>query len=316
MRIYIFFFLLGVCFTVKGQNFLFQNQNFFKPYLTNPAQAGSQGKGNAAIIYKKQLLGFENSPNSQVISVDYPFSKSKTGVGLNLFKDQNGASSFAGIESTFAYHIVTTKKGAKYPSGFSFGLSANVNQYRVNKQDLISLGGDDDLFNDESKFNHIQPNVNIGFNFYSHGYFLGISAYNFLPFANPIFTDENDLQNALTIYISTGLELPLKDKLVLRPNVVIRTQENADYQIDAVVETRFVTSAGSYFSFAPVFRSFSYRTLTGNQSIGLNAMVFKHPFSFGYQFDLGLSGRNFSAGEHVLSFAYQLTGKPKVRSKR
>lgn len=316
MRIYIFFFLLGVCFTVKGQNFLFQNQNFFKPYLTNPALAGSQGKGNAAIIYKKQLVGFENSPNSQVISVDYPFSKSKTGVGLNLFKDQNGASSFAGIESTFAYHIVTTKKGAKYPSGFSFGLSANVNQYRVNKQDLISLGGDDDLFNDESKFNHIQPNVNIGFNFYSHGYFLGISAYNFLPFANPIFTDENDLQNALTIYISTGLELPLKDKLVLRPNVVIRTQENADYQIDAVVETRFVTSAGSYFSFAPVFRSFSYRTLTGNQSIGLNAMVFKHPFSFGYQFDLGLSGRNFSAGEHVLSFAYQLTGKPKVRSKR
>ena len=316
MRIYIFFFLLGVCFTVKGQNFLFQNQNFFKPYLTNPALAGSQGKGNAAIIYKKQLVGFENSPNSQVISVDYPFSKSKTGVGLNLFKDQNGASSFAGIESTFAYHIVTTKKGAKYPSGFSFGLSANVNQYRVNKQDLISLGGDDDLFNDESKFNHIQPNVNIGFNFYSHGYFLGISAYNFLPFANPIFTDENDLQNALTIYISTGLELPLKDKLVLRPNVVIRTQENADYQIDAVVETRFVTSSGSYFSLAPVFRSFSYRTLTGNQSIGLNAMVFKHPFSFGYQFDLGLSGRNFSAGEHVLSFAYQLTGKPKVRSKR
>ena len=316
MRIYIFFFLLGVCFTVKGQNFLFQNQNFFKPYLTNPALAGSQGKGNAAIIYKKQLVGFENSPNSQVISVDYPFSKSKTGVGLNLFKDQNGASSFAGIESTFAYHIVTTKKGAKYPSGFSFGLSANVNQYRVNKQDLISLGGDDDLFNDESKFNHIQPNVNIGFNFYSHGYFLGISAYNFLPFANPIFTDENDLQNALTIYISTGLELPLKDKLVLRPNVVIRTQENADYQIDAVVETRFVTSSGSYFSLAPVFRSFSYRTLTGNQSIGLNAMVFKHPFSFGYQFDLGLSGRNFSAGEHVLSFAYQLTGKPKARTKK
>ena len=316
MRIYIFFFLLGVCFTVKGQNFLFQNQNFFKPYLTNPALAGSQGKGNAAIIYKKQLLGFENSPNSQVISVDYPFSKSKTGVGLNLFKDQNGASSFAGIESTFAYHIVTTKKGAKYPSGFSFGLSANVNQYRVNKQDLISLGGDDDLFNDESKFNHIQPNVNIGFNFYSHGYFLGISAYNFLPFANPIFTDENDLQNALTIYISTGLELPLKDKLVLRPNVVIRTQENADYQIDAVVETRFVTSAGSYFSFAPVFRSFSYRTLTGNQSIGLNAMVFKHPFGIGYQFDFPLTGGNFSAGDHVFSFTYQLTAKPKVRSKR
>jgi type IX secretion system PorP/SprF family membrane protein len=316
MRIYIFFFFLGISLAVRGQNFLFQNQNFFKPYLTNPALAGSQGKGNAAMIYKKQLAGFENSPNSQVISVDYPFSKSKTGVGLNLFKDQNGASSFAGIESTFAYHIVTSKKGAKYPSGFSFGLSANVNQYRVNKKDLISFGDDDDLFSDESKFNHIQPNVNIGFNFYSHGFFLGVSAYNFLPLANPIFTDENDLQNALTVYISTGLELALKDKLVFRPNVVIRTQENADYQIDVLAETRFVTSSGSYFSLAPVFRSFSYRTLSGNQSVGLNAMVFKHPFSFGYQFDFGLSGRNFSAGDHVFSFAYQLTAKPNARTKR
>ena len=117
MRISIFFtFLLGLNFALSGQNFLFLNQNFFKPYLTNPALAGSQGQGSATVIYKKQLAGFKNSPNSQVISADYPFSKSKIGVGFNLFKDQNGASSYAGVESTFAYHILTTKKGAKKPS--------------------------------------------------------------------------------------------------------------------------------------------------------------------------------------------------------
>jgi len=307
----IFLFLFGLNFALSGQNFLFQNQNFFKPFLTNPALAGSQGYGNATLIYKKQLAGFKNSPNSQVISVDYPFSKSKIGVGFNLFKDENGSSSYTGFESTFAYHILTTKKGAKRPSGFSFGLSANVNQFRINKIKLLSDQVDDDIFNDESKFNHLSPNFNVGFNFFSHGYFFGVSAYNFLPFFNPIFTDENDLQTALTVFISTGLELAVKDKIVIRPSMLLRTQENADYQLDILSEIRFLTAQGSFFSLAPVYRNFSYRTITGSQSVGLNALVSKHPFAIGYQFDFPLTGNNFSAGDHVFSFTYQLTAKPK-----
>ena len=309
--IFLFSFVLGLNFDLSGQNFLFQNQNFFKPFLTNPALAGSQGYGNATLIYKKQLAGFKNSPNSQVISVDYPFSKSKIGVGFNLFKDENGSSSFAGFESTFAYHIITTKNGSKRPSGFSFGLSANVNQFRINKIKLISNQVDDDIFNDESKFNHLSPNFNGGFNFFSHGYFFGVSAYNFLPFFNPVFTDENDLQRALTVFISTGLELPIKDKVVIRPSLVVRTQENADYQFDVLSEIRFLTAQGSFFSLAPVYRNFSYRTITGSQSVGLNALVSKHPFGIGYQFDFPLTGGNFSAGDHVFSFSYQLTSRTK-----
>lgn len=317
MRIIILFsFLMGLHFTLEGQNFLFQNQNFFKPYLTNPALAGSQGYGNATLIYKKQLAGFKTSPNSQVISSDYPFSKSKIGIGFNLFKDQNGASSYAGFESTFAYHILTTKKGAKKPSGFSFGLSANLNQFRIDKIKLLSDMTDDDVFNDDSKFNHLSPNFNVGFNFFSHGYFFGVSAYNFLPFFNPVYSDENDLQTALTIFVSTGLELQVNDKMMIKPGILIRTQENADYQLDILGEIRFLTSQGSFFSLAPVYRNFSYRTITGSQSVGLNALVSKHPFGIGYQFDFPLSGGNFSAGDHVFSFTYQLTAKPKITQKK
>jgi type IX secretion system PorP/SprF family membrane protein len=316
MKIIFFFsFFWGLNFAVSAQNFLFQNQNFFKPYLTNPALAGSQGHGNATLIYKKQLAGFKNSPNSQVITVDYPFSKSKIGGGFNLFKDQNGYSSYFGFESTFAYHVLTSKNGSKKPSGFSFGLSANVNQFRIDKIKILSEPTDDDVFNDNSKFNHLSPNFNIGFNFFSQGYFLGISAYNFLPFFNPVFTDENDLQTALTVFISTGLELPIKDKLIIRPSLLIRTQENADYQLDVLGEIRFLTAQGSFFSLAPVYRNFSYRTI-GSQSVGLNALVSKYPFAVGYQFDFPLTGGNFSAGDHVFSFTYQLTAKPKITKKK
>ncbi|MFN6064497.1 MAG: hypothetical protein ACK49K_14560, partial [Bacteroidota bacterium] len=65
-----------------------------------------------------------------------------------------------------------------------------------------------------------------------------------------------------------------------------------------------------------VYRNSSYRTITGSQSVGLNTLVSKHPFGIGYQFDFPLTGGNFSAGDHVFSFTYRLTAKPKITKKK
>jgi type IX secretion system PorP/SprF family membrane protein len=305
--------VLLVIYTIsgKGQNFIFQNQNFFKPYLTNPALAGSQNSGNAALIYKKQLAGFDNSPNSQLISVDYPFSKSKIGIGMNGFKDQNGSSSFLGFESTFAYHISSGKKESDPLSGFSFGLSATYNQYRIDKSSLSPTEADDNIFNDENKFVNSYPNANIGFNFYSNGFNIGASAYNIIPHVSSIFTNENDIQNAFTVFLSSGVELKVKDNLSVRPNVLFRTQKNSDYQLDMMLDFKFTASPSSFFSISPVFRNFGYAALTGRQSLGLNALISWHPFVLGYQFDMPLSAVNdYSKGNHVFFLAYKLTAKP------
>lgn len=303
--------LMQIWYTTNyGQNFLFQNQSFFKPYLTNPALAGSQGKGNVGVIYKKQLVDFENSPNSQAISVDYPFLRNTTGLGFNLFKDQNGPSSFLGFESTFAYHILTSKNDKDKPSGFSFGLSANMNQFSMDRQYLIGEGSDDDIFNDDTKFNDISPNVNVGFNFFSQGFNLGVSVYNLMSWENTIYREENDLQRAFTVFISSGIEWIVKENWVIRPALLLRTQKNADFQLDVMSEIRYVSSNGSSISLMPFSRSFSYRTLSGNQSLGLNTLISRHPFSLGYQFDFPVSGNNAYAGDHVFFVSYQLNSKP------
>lgn len=303
--------LMQIWYTTNyGQNFLFQNQSFFKPYLTNPALAGSQGKGHVGVIYKKQLVDFENSPNSQAISVDYPFLRNTTGLGFNLFKDQNGPSSFLGFESTFAYHILTSKNDKDKPSGFSFGLSANMNQFSMDRQYLIGEGSDDDIFNDDTKFNDISPNVNVGFNFFSQGFNLGVSVYNLMSWENTIYREENDLQRAFTVFISSGIEWIVKENWVIRPALLLRTQKNADFQLDVMSEIRYVAPNGSSISLTPFSRSFSYRTLSGNQSLGLNTLISRHPFSLGYQFDFPVSGNNAYAGDHVFFVSYQLNSKP------
>jgi len=256
------------------------------------------------------LVDFENSPNSQAISVDYPFLRNTTGLGFNLFKDQNGPSSFLGFESTFAYHILTSKNDKDKPSGFSFGLSANMNQFSMDRQYLIGEGSDDDIFNDDTKFNDISPNVNVGFNFFSQGFNLGVSVYNLMSWENTIYREENDLQRAFTVFISSGIEWIVKENWVIRPALLLRTQKNADFQLDVMSEIRYVSPNGSSISLTPFSRSFSYRTLSGNQSLGLNTLISRHPFSLGYQFDFPVSGNNAYAGDHVFFVSYQLNSKP------
>lgn len=316
MRITIAFLMQIWVITGYGQNFLFQNQSFFRPYLTNPALAGIKGKGNLGIIYKKQLAEFENSPNSQAISIDYPFLRNSVGLGFNLFKDQNGPSSYLGFESTFAYHVITSKKYEEKLTGFSFGLSANINQFTLDRQYLMGEGSDDAIFNDDSNFNDISPNANIGFNFFSDGFSLGASVYNLLSLKNTVYKETNDLQRAFTVFLSTSIEWIVKEQWIIRPALLLRTQKNADYQVDIMSEFGYKSLNGFSFSLTPLFRSFSYRTVSGNQSVGLNSLISKYPFSLGYQFDVPISGNYGYAGDHVFFISYQLGSKPKVANKK
>jgi type IX secretion system PorP/SprF family membrane protein len=311
----LFFVFNGIiCF---GQNYIFQNQYYFKPYLINPALAGAYRSGNAMLVYSKRLTGFDNSPNSQLLSIDYPFPKNQIGLGINGFKDQNGAVSFVGLESTFAYHIENVGRGSNKPiSGLSFGISATYNQYRIDRLGLLAGNVDNNLFNDETKFFNAYPNANVGFHFHSHGFHLGISAYNIIPQVNDLFMDENDIRNAFLIFISSGVKLKVSENIEITPGVLLRTQQSADFQIDMMVDIKLKLTGGAYFSVAPVYRNYEYSVFSKSRSVGMNAMISKYPITAGYQFDIGLSTvQGIPNMGHLLIVAYDLSEKPKLKKK-
>ena len=310
----IFVFHGMICF---GQNYIVQNQHDFKPYLINPALAGAYRSGNAMLVYSKRLTGFDNSPNSQLLSIDYPFPKNQIGLGVNGFKDQNGAVSFVGLESTFAYHIENVGRGSNIPiSGLSFGISATYNQYRIDRLGLLAGNVDNNLFNDETKFFNAYPNANVGFHFHSHGFHLGISAYNIIPQVNDLFMDENDVRNAFLTYISSGVKIKVSENIEITPGVLLRTQQSADYQLDMMVDIKLKLTGGAYFSVAPVYRNYEYSVFSKSRSVGMNAMVSKYPFTAGYQFDIGLSTvQGIPNMGHLLIVAYDLSEKPKLKKK-
>lgn len=267
------------------------------------------------MVYSKRLTGFDNSPNSQLLSIDYPFPKNQIGLGINGFKDQNGAVSFVGLESTFAYHIENVGRGSNIPiSGLSFGISATYNQYRIDRLGLLAGNVDNNLFNDETKFFNAYPNANVGFHFHSHGFHLGISAYNIIPQVNDLFMDENDVRNAFLTYISSGVKLKVSENIEITPGVLLRTQQSADYQLDMMVDIKLKLKGGAYFSVALVYRNYEYSVFSKSRSGGMNAMISKYPFTAGYQFDIGLSSVNsFPNMGHLLIIAYALSEKPKLK---
>jgi hypothetical protein len=176
---------------------------------------------------------------------------------------------------------------------------------------------DNDLFNDDTKFFNAYPNANVGFHFHSHGFHLGISAYNIIPQVNDLFVNENDVRNAFLTYISSGVKLKVNENIEITPSVLLRTQQSADYQLDMMVDVTFNLPGGAYFSVAPVYRNYEYWVFSKSKSAGMNAMISKYPFTAGYQFDIALTAVNSLPNMgHLLIVAYDLSGKPKMNKKQ
>jgi hypothetical protein len=181
---------------------------------------------------------------------------------------------------------------------------------------LLAGNVDNNLFNDETKFFNAYPNANVGFHFHSHGFHLGISAYNIIPQVNDLFMDENDVRNAFLTYISSGVKLKVSENIEITPGVLLRTQQSADFQLDMMVDIKLKLTGGAYFSIAPVYRNYEYSVFSKSRSVGMNAMVSKYPITAGYQFDIGLSTvQGIPNMGHLLIVAYDLSEKPKLKKK-
>jgi hypothetical protein len=145
-----------------------------------------------------------------------------------------------------------------------------------------------------------------------NGFSFGLSAtHNIISQVSSIFTNEHNIQNTFSVFPSSGVELKVKENLVVRPNVLFRSQKNSDYPLDMMLDFKFISSPGWFFSISPVFRNFGYAALTGRQTLGVNALISWHPFVLGYQFEMPLSAVNdYSRGNHAYFIAYKLTAKP------
>ena len=173
-------------------------QNF---YAINPAAAGLEDHLDATMGYRKQWIGFANSPQTYFVSANMPLTKtfqnpansalrisapdkyssalpqgrkSKHGAGAMVNVNQYGAFKYTQAYGSYAFHLPVSQKW-----NLSFGTNVGVNSFSID-QGLIDLEIPDDNHYDQviadAQANSNLLDIDVGFMAYTKRFFVGYSS--------------------------------------------------------------------------------------------------------------------------------------------
>ncbi len=201
-------------------------------YLINPSYAGA----NPEILsvtgsYRNQWADLPESPNTQTLSV-HSTVVDRLAFGFYVFNDKTALYSLRGVNISAAYHIPINSqrdyRDDETEDLFSFGLSYNFFQQRLDVERVIANDPSDPALNDpNTNLNHF----NIGVSFKYAGAFGGVSVLDI-----PLRDNEavaNGVEPLPTwYYFLLGYQVYLMDGFHLEPSVVMNLNSNSERQFD------------------------------------------------------------------------------------
>lgn len=208
-----------------GQQRIGYSQYMFNSLIINPAYAGTDKYPNVTVQGRKQWLGVDGSPNSQLISAHMPVEKKRVGLGVVLEREGQGVTDIYNAYVSYAYRIKVGRKNK-----LSMGIQAGITTYRERLTDLTLPPGVNDP-NFASSVTYTLPNFGVGLYYYSTRFYAGISvpsiAQNTIPSDDPLM-----LKEARHYFLMGGVLLNLNRSLKLKPNFLLKAVEGAPLNLD------------------------------------------------------------------------------------
>jgi type IX secretion system PorP/SprF family membrane protein len=311
LRYITFILIAAVCFNLNAQQLPSYTQYLNNGFLINPAIAGNDGYTSFNTTYRKQWMGFENSPTTysfsgqtrllrrsyKIISRNVrkntvkPSTKGRVGLGGFALNDVNGLVSRTGISMTYAYHIFL------YKSQISFGIAGQAFQYKIDESKL-EFGSEN---TDPIKANGLDlvtfiPDANAGFYWTGEKFFVGVSANQLFQGAVKIgSSDLGQLKLYRHYYIMGGYKFPLNDEFDLEPSVLFKTTDQLIPQSDISLRVLYLNDYWAGISYRT---SGSFSTLFG---IRANQLY------LGLSYDYALTSikkHSFGSAEIVMSVKF------------
>jgi len=227
--------------TFSQEGSIYENY-YLNHFIINPGATGSEYYPVVGLSFKKQWLGFPDSPNTLLLSGNcllgkYDFYDPKgfvnkgpiktldrIGLGAAIYKDNNGPLTNTGIILSYAYHIPITTN-----SKLSLGLSGIGTNYSLNTSELkpdqlndnFLLTGNDNIF---------RANINLGAYYFTDNYFVGISGNKILPDVYDINTQNRILPS---YYFIGGYKfMKTNNSFNIEPSVALKKVSNENISID------------------------------------------------------------------------------------
>ena len=174
-RIIILFLLLTITFS-KGQELnlpVFTQYLADNPFVVSPAYAGIGDDLRIRVNGLTQWVGVRDAPQNQSVYADMRVLD-QSGVGISFYNDSNGYTYQAGAKLSFAHHIILDYYSKQY---LSFGISYNLNNFRIDHLKLKPVNFDPAINNDRGVSNN---NFDVSLLYRNKGFYFSTNVSNVL----------------------------------------------------------------------------------------------------------------------------------------
>jgi type IX secretion system PorP/SprF family membrane protein len=266
------------------------SQYMFNGLFINPAYAGSHKYFSTSLLYRKQWVGFEGSPESIIAAVDGPIQNENMGIGLIIARDKIGVTNESSFLANYSYNI-------KLGSGkLAFGIKAGASYYEAALTELTYWDEEDPVYsgNIQSK---IIPKFGAGIYYHQAKWFAGFSIPTLIASDNEYDFSANINKSSNLrkhYYLTGGYVFDLNDKLKLKPSTLIKYVKSAPVEVDINCSILYDET---------IWFGISYRT--NDAIVGIIEYQANKKFRIGYSYDFTISEiGNYSSGSHEIMIGY------------
>ncbi|WP_185153465.1 PorP/SprF family type IX secretion system membrane protein [Fulvivirga lutimaris] len=284
-------FLFIYTTSVFGQDLPLFTQSFTNTFIYNPSFSGID-YGSFTLAHNRSWINTEGAPTSNFLSINTPIPETNLGIGFSLLSEQINFYENLYLSGAVAYHIPLNGDQA-----FSFGLSGEYSNIRINRDQLVAQDLTEDvLVNLGENVNNLD--LSVGVSFRSTYYLAGVSANRL---ASSFTANETGVNFSQFYNAYLRLMLPMRGgKDVLEPVINYRNLAASGSQL----------SAGLFYTYNELIMiGSSFRqTNVWSHSIGLSI---NNRLALGYTYETvnqGILSSNNPTHEIVLRYDLLRTG--------
>lgn len=277
------------------------SQYMFNGLMLNPAYAGTHDYFSVSALHRSQWVQFDDSPVSQVFSIDGPVAGDKLGVGLLVTNNKLGVTSQLDVSANVSYKLDLG------PGKLSFGLRAGLSNYTANLNDLVYWDTDDPLYAQGNISGELVTKFGFGAYYYTDRFYAGLSVPTIYSLDDNILADGTQVDNYFTqhYYLNTGVVIEANSILDVKPSLLMKLEPNAPLQVDVNCNLLF---------FDKFWLGAGYRS--GDAVIGMVEYNITSQLRAGYAYDFTTTDiADYSSGSHEIMIAYDFGKNVEVKTR-
>lgn len=295
-RFFYLFLFVAFTYTVSNAQHEAHYTHFmYTKQLLNPGYVGSKGSPNLMGLYRKQWIGFDGAPESQLVTFNTPFFDPRVGFGVAVSRQVTGDFTEYLGNISYSYDMINQD-----------GLNLRLGIMGTLKHLGLTLGQNvrnplDPIANQISSgdFNKVGGNVGAGLYLNVKDAYFGFSVPNLLR--REIGSSNNPAEEQPHFYGMAGAIIPVPDsKFSIYPNVLFKYVDNAPYSLD-------INLSAIYNKIFTIGASYRHGQVNGDSIDFLANYQVNRQFGLGVAYDFTLSDlqdHNNGSIEVMLSYIF------------